>query len=180
MDSDIAAEGVAAPMVLDEVERDRALLGRDALRDGPAGAFGRRRLLRYLMGFSVVSTIGMIMTPVIGFLIPPRTSGAAAGGRILAGTIEDIPPGQGKVVPMGSSPVIVVNEEQGTVKAFSAICPHLGCVVAWDAAARNIVCPCHDGRFSAATGAVVSGPPPAPLPPVATAVEDGQIFLVGS
>ena len=32
---------------------------------------------------------------------------------------------------MGSKPAIVVNTEQG-VKAYSAICTHLGCIVAFD------------------------------------------------
>jgi cytochrome b6-f complex iron-sulfur subunit len=176
MGSDVAVDGMEAPVALEGLGRD---LDGTASQDAVRASTGRRRFLRYLAGISVFSTIGMIVTPVIGFLIPPRTSSAAGGGKILAGTIEEIPGGQGKVVAMGSAPVIVINDEQG-VKAFSAICPHLGCIVAWDGAARNIVCPCHDGRFSASTGAVVSGPPPAPLPPVATTVEDGQIFLVGS
>jgi Rieske Fe-S protein len=41
-----------------------------------------------------------------------------------------------------------------------------------------IVCPCHDGRFSPASGAVISGPPPAPLASLQTSVEDGEIFIV--
>ena len=66
----------------------------------------------------------------------------------------------------------------GGVKAFSAICTHLGCIVLWDEAASNIVCPCHDGRFNPATGAVMSGPPPAPLPQLTTVVEGNDIFIV--
>ena len=67
-------------------------------------------------------------------------------------------------------PAVVVNTTAG-IKAYSAICTHLGCIVAWDAPANLIICPCHDGRFNPATGAVVSGPPPAPLAPLTTAVE---------
>lgn len=146
----------------------------------PAGRpMGRRRFIRMLLGFSVVSTLTMVVTPIIGFLIPPRTEGAGAGGRVLAATTADLPIGNGKVVAMGSKPVIVVNTDAG-VKAYSAVCTHLGCIVGYDSTSSQIVCPCHDGRFSPASGGVISGPPPQPLPPVAVAVEKDQIFLVGS
>jgi len=145
---------------------------------GPAASSpARRRFLRYLLGFSVVSTIALVVTPVIGFLLPPKSGSAGGGGKVSAGTLDEIPLGQGKVVPMGSKPVIVVNNEQG-VTAFSAICTHLGCIVAFDDGNGTIVCPCHDGRFNATTGAVLSGPPPGPLAPVTVTVEEGEIFLV--
>lgn len=139
----------------------------------------RRRFLRYLLGFSVVSSLVMLAAPVVAFLGPPKEGSAGTGGKVSAGTTADIPPGKGKVVSMGSKPVIVINGEQG-ITAFSAICTHLGCIVAFDEAANNIVCPCHDGRFNAVNGSVDSGPPPAPLEPVTVSVEDDEIFLVES
>lgn len=139
---------------------------------------GRRRFIRMLLAFSAVSTLAMVAAPIIGFLIPPKTTGAGAGGRTLAATTDDLPIGSGKVVAMGSSPVIVVNTDAG-VKAYSAVCTHLGCIVLYDSTSSQIVCPCHDGRFSPASGGVISGPPPQPLPPVAVTVEENQIFLVG-
>jgi len=144
---------------------------------GGSGGFGRRRFVSWLLGFSVVSSLAMIVTPIIGFLIPSRTSSGAEGGRVLAGTLATLPVGSGAVVAVGSKPAVVVNTAAG-VKAYSAICTHLGCIVAWDATTSTIVCPCHDGRFNPATGAVVSGPPPAPLPPLATAVEGDEIYIV--
>jgi cytochrome b6-f complex iron-sulfur subunit len=138
---------------------------------------GRRRFIRVLLGFSAVSTLAMVVTPIVGFLIPPRTAGAGAGGRTLAATTTDLPIGSGKVVAMGSKPVIVINTAGG-VRAYSAVCTHLGCIVAYDPTSAQIVCPCHDGRFNPASGAVISGPPPQPLPQVAVAVEKDQIFLV--
>ena len=140
---------------------------------------GRRRFVRMLLGFSIVSTVAMVVTPIVGFLIPPKTGGAGAGGRVPVGTTAEIVAGTGKVVALGSKPVIVVNTAAG-VKAYSATCTHLGCIVHFDATADQIVCPCHDGRFSPATGAVTSGPPPQPLPPVDVAVDKDQIFLVST
>jgi cytochrome b6-f complex iron-sulfur subunit len=139
----------------------------------------RRRFIQYLLGFSIVSTLALVAAPVVAFLVPPKESAAGGGGKVPAGTTQDIPPGKGTVVAMGSKPVIVVNTEQG-VKAYSAICTHLGCIVAYDDLSGTIACPCHDGRFNPQTGAVVSGPPPSPLPPVTVNVEGDQIFLVGA
>lgn len=142
-----------------------------------AARTGRRAFLRYLLGFSVFSTLAMVTTPVLGFLVPPKTSTSEAGGRVLAGTTADIPAGTGKVVAMGSTPVIVTNTAQG-FHAFSAVCTHLGCIVAFDSTLGEIGCPCHGGVFNASTGAVVSGPPPAPLKPVSVVVEKDQVYLV--
>ena len=138
---------------------------------------GRRRFITFLLGFSVVSTAAMVLTPIVGFLIPPKSVGAGAGGRVPAGTTADLPVGSGKVVPMGSKPVVLVNTQAG-VKAYSAVCTHLGCIVAFDSTSKQIVCPCHDGHFSPANGGVISGPPPQPLAPVGVVVEKDQIFLV--
>jgi cytochrome b6-f complex iron-sulfur subunit len=140
---------------------------------------GRREFLRFLLGFGVFSTLAMVATPVLGFLVPPKSNNTQAGGRVPAGNTADIPVGTGKVVAMGSTPVIVTNTAQG-IHAFSAVCTHLGCIVAFDSALGQIGCPCHGGVFNAATGAVVSGPPPAPLRPVSLVVEKDQIFLVNS
>jgi cytochrome b6-f complex iron-sulfur subunit len=151
--------------------------GAEAVDDAPTpAATSRRRFLRWLGGLTVLSTAAMVLTPVAGFLIPTNGGRAAGGNKVLVGTLGDIPAGAGKVVAMGSKPAIVINTDQG-VKAFSAICTHLGCVVAWTDMVGAIQCPCHDGRFNPTTGSVVSGPPPAPLPPITVAIEGDQIFL---
>ncbi|MCA9868828.1 MAG: Rieske 2Fe-2S domain-containing protein, partial [Anaerolineae bacterium] len=43
-----------------------------------------------------------------------------------------IPVGHGEVVAVDDKPVVVVNTEQGGIKAYSAICTHLGCISKWD------------------------------------------------
>lgn len=137
----------------------------------------RRRLLRMLAGLAGVSTVAIVATPVVGFLIPTKESTNAAGGKVAVGSPTQIPPGSGKVVAVGSKPAIVVNVD-GAYKAYSAICTHLGCIVAYDANQRAIVCPCHDGHFSPANGSVISGPPPAPLASLTVSVEDDKILIV--
>jgi Rieske Fe-S protein len=129
------------------------------------------------MGFSVVSSISIIAAPIVGFLIPPKTPATGGSSRVLAAKLSELPAGTGKVVAMGSRPVIVTNSESG-VTAFSAVCTHLGCIVDYDPTLRHIICPCHDGHFNPANGSVISGPPPQPLAPVATSIEGDEIYLV--
>jgi cytochrome b6-f complex iron-sulfur subunit len=143
-------------------------------------AISRRSFLKWALGFSIVATIAGVVVPIIGYLWPPSEQSSAAGGRVLIGATKDLPVGQAKVLPVNDKPVIVVNTAQGGVKAFSAICTHLGCVVEWNQSKQIIVCPCHDGHFNPTTGAVISGPPPTPLPPVRVAVENDQIYAGGA
>jgi Rieske Fe-S protein len=37
--------------------------------------------------------------------------------------------------------------EQAQVDAFTAVCPHLGCVIQFDASTGDFVCPCHQAVF---------------------------------
>jgi cytochrome b6-f complex iron-sulfur subunit len=138
---------------------------------------GRRRFITYLLGFSVVATAGGVLTPIIGYLWPPDRAAAGGGGRAQVGTTADFPVGQGKVVPVNDKPVIIVNTEQGGLRAFSAICTHLGCIVEWDQSRQFVLCPCHDGRFNAVNGSIISGPQPSPLPELALTVEGDAVYV---
>jgi menaquinol-cytochrome c reductase iron-sulfur subunit len=70
----------------------------------------------------------------------------------------------------------VSREQDGKLKAFSAVCPHLGCAVGWDAAAKNFLCPCHDSRFDPAGGRM-TGPAERGLDPLPVEVKDGRLRL---
>jgi nitrite reductase/ring-hydroxylating ferredoxin subunit len=65
---------------------------------------------------------------------------------------------------------------QGAVYAFHDACTHLQCSLSTgDLEGASVVCPCHLGRFDLATGAVLDGPPPAPLRTLAARVVHGQV-----
>jgi Rieske Fe-S protein len=84
--------------------------------------------------------------------------------------VADIPDGGGVIVG-----TVVVTRSGSQVHAFSAICTHQGCQVN-QVSGGKIDCPCHGSVFDASTGAVVAGPAPSPLPPVAIAVHNGEVF----
>ena len=71
---------------------------------------------------------------------------------------------------------VYVTRAGGELRVLSAICSHLGCIVPWDAGAKQFVCPCHRGVF-APDGARVSGPPPRGLDALPTKIEKGTLYV---
>lgn len=97
---------------------------------------------------------------------------APAEGRRLA-SLAQVPVGGGLILT--SLPIVLTRGSNSAVHAFSAVCTHQGCTVS---SVHNgvISCPCHGSRFDAQTGAVLAGPAPRPLPPIAVVVRDGDIY----
>ena len=77
-------------------------------------------------------------------------------------SVEDIAPGSGAVVRIDGKRCAVYREESGEVRAVSARCTHLGCLVQFNDAERAWECPCHGSRF-ATDGSVLHGPATRPL-----------------
>ncbi len=74
-------------------------------------------------------------------------------------------------------PEVLVRLGDGKLVAYSAVCTHQGCTVAYQPQTRKLACPCHGGVFDPArNGTVVSGPPPRPLPEAKIEVRDGEIL----
>ena len=72
--------------------------------------------------------------------------------------------------------VVFLVKSGDNVKALSSTCTHLGCRVSWDAEAKQLKCPCHGGVYDK-TGAVIAGPPPAPLPSLMTRIDGDQVLI---
>ncbi|HEV8169638.1 MAG TPA: FAD-dependent oxidoreductase [Pyrinomonadaceae bacterium] len=79
---------------------------------------------------------------------------------VTAGDIKsesELKPCEGAVMREGMSKVAVYRDRSGRVQKMTAVCPHLGCVVAWNSTEETWDCPCHGSRFSA-EGKVYQGP----------------------
>lgn len=86
---------------------------------------------------------------------------------VTAGDVKsesEIKPGEGAILREGVSKLAVYRDEAGAVHKLSAVCPHLGCVVAWNSTEKTWDCPCHGSRYSAA-GKVYQGPANSDLSP---------------
>ena len=71
--------------------------------------------------------------------------------------VADLPAGGGQVVEYKGERLAVYREPTGALRALSAVCTHLGCLVGWNNAEQSWDCPCHGSRY-APDGAVINGP----------------------
>lgn len=111
----------------------------------------------------------------------------ASGVQGSAAAVSTAPPPEGAVAAVSAVPVgggyvntdvavVVTQPEAGTFNAFTAVCPHQGCLVS-QVVDNEIICPCHNSRFSATDGAVISGPAQEGLAAAKVAVEGDAITL---
>jgi nitrite reductase/ring-hydroxylating ferredoxin subunit len=104
----------------------------------------------------------------------PKSTPAPAPANAVLGKTEDIPVGGGVI--FAPNQVVVTQPAKGSFKAFSSICTHLGCPVA-TVENGTINCDCHGSKYAIATGAVVAGPAPRPLPPKQITISGDSITL---
>lgn len=72
-------------------------------------------------------------------------------------SVEQIPPNQGAIIRAGFKKLAVYRDPNGHLHCYSAVCPHLGCIVKWNPAEKSWDCPCHGSRFDT-DGHVLNGP----------------------
>ena len=69
--------------------------------------------------------------------------------------------------------------ESGELAAYSAVCTHQACTIAYRPEEKKLACPCHGSVFDPARDAAVeNGPANSPLPELEIEVRVGEIFLV--
>jgi Rieske Fe-S protein len=78
---------------------------------------------------------------------------------------DDLAPGEGGLLRRGVTKVAMYRDERGTLHECSAVCPHLGCIVSFNAVEKTWDCPCHGSRFDG-SGRVIVGPANRDLEPV--------------
>ncbi len=71
--------------------------------------------------------------------------------------VKDLAPNEGAVLNIGLHKVAAYRSAEGKLNAYTAICPHLGCVLQWNSDETSFDCPCHGSRFTN-EGVVINGP----------------------
>jgi nitrite reductase/ring-hydroxylating ferredoxin subunit len=98
---------------------------------------------------------------------------AGAGGTAIVSESE-VAPGSAFKFKDSGNPAVLVHLDSGDFVAYSAVCTHQGCTVAYQGG--ELACPCHGSVFDPANGAaVVAGPASRPLPEIPVKVEGGEI-----
>lgn len=74
---------------------------------------------------------------------------------------------------------ILIRVEEDLLLAYSQQCTHLMCPVIPKPEEGIIHCPCHEGYFDLRSGAVLSGPPPRPLPKILLDIRGDDVYATG-
>ena len=140
------------------------------------GPMQRRSFLNYCLGVSMVTFGGFSAYTFVKYLFPPGALGNEPGGEAVRIPLAELPVGDAKIFRFKGVPSIVVRVSEKSVRALSAVCTHLGCIVKWDGAKEALLCPCHAAIFDV-NGNVVSGPAPRPLPSYPTKIAQDEVII---
>lgn len=121
----------------------------------------RRRMIGGFLGGGLLASLASFIYPVLRYLIPPAVTDLG-GDEIVAAKLNELKPNSSKIFRFGSRPGLLIMNSDGTYRALSASCTHLGCTVQYRSDLHQIWCACHNGIYDL-SGRNVSGPPPRPL-----------------
>lgn len=162
----------------------------------------RRGFLKILTAWLGGMVAAVVAAPGLAFLAHPLRRETVRGvrGPLRVAALADLKPGEplrcdirGEVidawnrfpdVKIGSC-WVVKPDEDSPVRAFSTVCPHLGCGIDFDGAKKRFVCPCHESFFSL-EGEALAGPAPRDMDELEVETEASEVrvkyrrFRVGS
>jgi Rieske Fe-S protein len=137
------------------------------IRTKPKPLIGRRGLIQLAI-FAIIA--GLISLPYIGAALRYLYPAAGQGGQWLTYPLSILTFNNGVAGPVtyeftkgqGDVAGVYIVKNGSSVIGLEQTCTHLGCPIAWVAAADQFQCPCHGSKFNR-EGQVVGGPAPLPL-----------------
>ena len=148
------------------------------MADAPAPNDPNRRLFVAVVATGTCAMAAAVAIPGAAFVGAPAFAEKGRGGRrFRVGSLDDFAIGDARRVSIVGDEVDAFTRAEKRrlgavwllrtgpreVRAWSAICPHLGCSI--DKSGSGFGCPCHDSAFDA-TGARASGPSPRGMDPL--------------
>jgi Rieske Fe-S protein len=154
--------------------------------EGTSWSAGRRGFLKVAAAALYTAMGTLLALPFLKTLITPAVMQRSQFSRV--GDLDGFPVGlpvdvhfsaqaqdafyHGEVLHV----VWVLKHEDGSVDAFSPVCPHLGCHYEWNPPAGQFQCPCHASSF-AKDGTVLGGPAPRPLDTLPQKIVGGTLYV---
>jgi nitrite reductase/ring-hydroxylating ferredoxin subunit len=136
----------------------------------------RRQLIKFLTITSLGMFVGNLWILVKSWFrrdeVYPRQEVAHLG---------EIPVGGVKLFryPNPKEQCLLVRTGEDDYVAYSQKCTHLSCAVYYSREDNQLICPCHNGRFSIRDGAVIQGPPTRALPHVVLQRKGDELIAIG-
>jgi len=149
----------------------------------------RRNILKGIIVFAAAGLL-IPLEQLVQYVSGPKASGLVTYPRVRVANTKDLAT-NGSLqfeYPRKDRPAVLIGLPEGGFVAYDALCTHLGCQVhynkvavkRWEDNPRQIFSPCHGGVFDPATGKVLDGPPPRPLPKIKLEIDDqGDIYANG-
>ena len=131
-------------------------------------------------------TLKGLLTGAVAFALYPFGSIAGSylgyskrksGGKTQLRLDELNTPTRSKHIEIAEEPVIVVHSTDDKVRAFTASCTHLGCIVSYRPEEPGFYCKCHKGKFDGDGVNVPGSKPKSPLTELPVIVE-GDIINI--
>lgn len=135
----------------------------------------RRNFINYILFAWSAITFTPILYVIIQYIIPPKLREIVLESMHI-GKLSDMPADGAKIVKFNKTPLVVVHNQDGQIKAFSAVCTHLGCLVEYRNDDKKIHCNCHGSVFDL-DGKNIAGPAPRPLQPFRVELKGDEIFV---
>ena len=135
----------------------------------------RRKLTELLIGLVALFLTSGAIAVILKYLTPQTVT--ATSSEVKIASVDEVTTATVKKFMFNGKAAVLLKMPAG-FRAFGSVCTHLGCIAYWKPDENLIFCPCHLGRFDPNTGAVISGPPPSPLPAIDITVKEGAVYAL--
>ncbi len=88
----------------------------------------RRRVIEMFLSGGLLASFASFIYPVLRYLVPPAVVDLG-GDETVAAKLTELKPNSAKIFRFGSRPGLLIMNNDGTYRALSATCTHLGCTV---------------------------------------------------
>jgi len=138
----------------------------------------RREFTKFLGLTSLAFLIGTCATA--GRKLVKRLMGSPSSSIAIA-EIGEVPVGGYKLFryPTKDDPCILLRLAEDRFVAFDQRCTHLSCPVFFNAAIKQLACPCHEGFFSIDDGRPLAGPPKRGLAQLSVTTQNARVWVHG-